>query len=372
VIEELTELLRTAREAGASDLHLSIGSPPQVRVDGALRRLDLPVLTSERVRSLACCVLSDRQRARLERTRETDLAFSIPGLGRVRCNAFYQRGGIGAVYRLIPETLRTFDELALPPAIAELADRRHGLVLITGATGSGKSTTLAAMVDRINRTRPAHILTIEDPIEFVHDHKTGLVNQRELNTDTGSVAAALRSALREDPDVVLVGEMRDKETTEAALTLAETGHLTMATLHTSSAAQSMTRIVDAFPARQQSQIRTQLSLTLEGIVCQALVPRASGQGRIAALEILVATPAIRGLIREDKLHQIYGTMQAGQERFGMQTMNQSLARLVRDRVISRAAALSASSNRDELGAMLDRARSLAVAEAGRPSRGASR
>ena len=238
--------------------------------------------------------------------------------------------------------------------LAELADRPRGLVLVTGPTGSGKSTTLAAMIDRINLSRPAHILTIEDPIEYLHHHKTGLINQRELHADTQSFTMALRAALREDPDVVLVGEMRDLETMEAAMKLAETGHLTMATLHTNSAAQTITRIIDAFPAHQQPQIRMQLSLVLEGIVCQALVPKMSGQGRVAALEILVATPAIRNLIRDDKIHQIYGTMQTGQEKLGMQTMNQSLARLVEKRVISRDTALTTSSLRDELITILER------------------
>ena len=238
--------------------------------------------------------------------------------------------------------------------LSELADRPRGLVLVTGPTGSGKSTTLAAMIDRINQAKAAHILTIEDPIEYLHQHKKCLVNQRELHADTQSFTMALRAALREDPDVVLVGEMRDLETMEAALKLAETGHLTMATLHTNSAAQTITRVIDAFPAHQQAQIRTQLSLVLEGVVCQALIPKASGSGRVAALEILVATPAIRNLIRDDKIHQIYGTMQAGQEKYGMQTMNQSLARLVEKRVISRDAAFATSSNRDELILMLER------------------
>jgi twitching motility protein PilT len=265
-----------------------------------------------------------------------------------------QKGAVGAVFRLIPETIKSLDDLGQPPILSELADRPRGLVLVTGPTGSGKSTTLAAMIDRINQANPVHILTIEDPIEYLHNHKTALVNQRELHADTQSFTLALRAALREDPDVVLIGEMRDLETMEAAMKLAETGHLTMGTLHTNSAAQTVTRIIDAFPAHQQSQIRTQLSLVLEGIVCQALLPKASGQGRVAALEILVATPAIRALIRDDKIHQIYGTMQTGQDKFGMQTMNQSLARLVERRVITRETAAENSSNRDELFQMLER------------------
>jgi twitching motility protein PilT len=347
-------LLKATLELGGSDLHLSIGSPPQVRVDGHLRRLELPVLTPDVVKSLCYSVLTDAQKKKFEETWELDLAFGLRGVGRFRCNVFNQKGAVGAVYRLIPEKIRPLEELGLPPVLSELADRPRGLVLVTGPTGSGKSTTLAAMIDRINQAKPAHILTIEDPIEYLHQHKRALVNQRELFSDTQSFTLALRAALREDPDVVLVGERRDLETMEAAMKLAETGHLTMATLHTNSAAQTITRIIDAFPAHQQAQIRTQLSLVLEGIVCQALLPKASGNGRVAALEILVANPAIRNLIRDDKIHQIYGTMQAGQEKFGMQTMNQSLARLVERRVITRDAAFSTSSNRDELVMILER------------------
>ena len=350
----LPDLLRATLELGGSDLHLSIGSPPQVRVDGHLRRLELPVLTPDVVKSLCYSVLTDAQKKKFEETWELDLAFGLRGVGRFRCNVFNQKGAVGAVYRLIPEKIRPLEELGLPPVLSELADRPRGLVLVTGPTGSGKSTTLAAMIDRINQAKPAHILTIEDPIEYLHQHKRALVNQRELFSDTQSFTLALRAALREDPDVVLVGEMRDLETMEAAMKLAETGHLTMATLHTNSAAQTITRIIDAFPAHQQAQIRTQLSLVLEGIVCQALLPKASGNGRVAALEILVANPAIRNLIRDDKIHQIYGTMQAGQEKFGMQTMNQSLARLVERRVIRRDVAFATSSNRDELVMILER------------------
>jgi len=350
----LPDLLKATLELKGSDLHLSIGSPPQVRVDGHLRRLDLPDLTPDVIKSLCYSVLTDAQKKKFEETWELDIAFGLRGVGRFRCNVFNQKGAVGAVYRLIPEKIRSLDELGLPPVLSGLADRPRGLVLVTGPTGSGKSTTLAAMIDRINLARHAHILTIEDPIEYLHQHKTSLVNQRELHSDTQSFTMALRAALREDPDVVLVGEMRDLETMEAALKLAETGHLTMATLHTNSAAQTITRIIDAFPAHQQAQIRTQLSLVLEGIVCQALVPKAAGQGRVAALEILVATPAIRNLIREDKIHQIYGTMQSGQEKYGMQTMNQALARLIERRVIMRDVAFATSSNREELALILER------------------
>ena len=359
----LPDLLKTTLDLGGSDLHLSIGSPPQVRVNGHLRRLEHPALTPDVIKTLCYSVLTDAQKKKFEEKWELDLAFGLRGVGRFRCNVFNQKGAVGAVYRLIPEKIRPLDELGLPAVLADLADRPRGLVLVTGPTGSGKSTTLAAMIDRINQARPAHILTIEDPIEYLHNHKTSLINQRELHADTQSFSMALRAALREDPDVVLIGEMRDLETMEAALKLAETGHLTMATLHTNSAAQTITRIVDSFPAHQQSQIRTQLSLVLEGVVCQSLLPKASGHGRVAALEILVATPAIRNLIRDDKIHQIYGTMQAGQEKYGMQTMNQSLAKLVEKRIVSRDAAFATSSNRDELMTLLDRSAAAAAERA---------
>jgi len=351
----LPDLLTATQEMGGSDLHLSMGSPPQVRVDGHLKRLEYPDLTPDVIKALVYSVLTDVQKKKFEETWELDLAFGLRGVGRFRCNVFNQKGAVASVFRLIPEKIRSLEELNLPPVLAELADRPRGLVLVTGPTGSGKSTTLAAMIDRINLAKKAHILTIEDPIEYLHNHKAALINQRELHADTQSFTQALRAALREDPDVVLVGELRDLETMEAALTLAETGHLTMGTLHTNSAAQTVTRLIDAFPAHQQAQIRTQLSLVLEGIVCQALLPKAGGTGRVAALEILVATPAIRNLIRDDKIHQIYGTMQTGQEKLGMQTMNQALARLVERRTITREAALSTSSLRDELLMMLERA-----------------
>ena len=364
-VMNLPDLLKATQEMGGSDLHLSMGSPPQVRVDGHLVRLEFPELTPDVIKTLSYSVLTDIQKKKFEETWELDLAFGLRGVGRFRCNVFNQKGAVGAVFRLIPERIRSLEELNLPPVLADLADRPRGLVLVTGPTGSGKSTTLAAMIDRINLAKKAHILTIEDPIEYLHQHKTALVNQRELHADTQSFSMALRAALREDPDVVLVGELRDLETMEAALKLAETGHLTMATLHTNSAAQTVTRVIDAFPAHQQAQIRTQLSLVLEGIVCQALMPKAGGTGRVAALEILVATPAIRNLIRDDKIHQIYGTMQTGQEKLGMQTMNQSLARLVEKRLITRESALATSSLRDELLSILERG----VAAPGAPGAG---
>ena len=365
----LPDLLKATLELGGSDLHLSIGSPPQVRVDGHLRRLAQPDLTPDVLKGLAYSVLTDMQKKKFEETWELDLAFGLRGVGRFRCNVFNQKGAVGAVFRLIPEKIRPLEELGLPPVLAEISDRPRGLVLVTGPTGSGKSTTLAAMIDRINNTKPLHILTIEDPIEYLHHHKTALVNQRELHADTQGFGHALRAALREDPDVELVGEMRDLETIESALRLAETGHLTMATLHTNSASQTITRIIDAFPAHQQAQIRTQLSLVLEGVVCQALLPKGSGQGRVAALEILIATPAIRNLIRDDKIHQIYGTMQSGQEKIGMQTMNQALQRLVERRVITRETAFSHTSNKEELITMLERGAAAAAAtQAAGPAR----
>jgi len=351
----LPELLKMTVERSGSDLHLSIGTPPQVRVHGELERLpDFPELTPSDTKALAYSVLTDAQKKRFEETLELDFSFGIRGLARFRCNLFNQRGAVSAVYRLIPEQIKNFAELGLPPVIAKLAERPRGLVLVTGPTGSGKSTTLASMIDKINQERHGHILTIEDPIEYLHPHKGCLVNQREVHSDTHSFTAALRAALREDPDIVLIGEMRDLETVEAALRIAETGHLTFGTLHTNSASQTINRIIDVFPAHQQSQIRTQLSLVLEGIICQALLPKAGQPGRAVALEILVPTPGIRNLIREDKVHQIYSAMQTGQEKMGMQTMNQSLATLVQRRLVTVDTAMSASSNRDELQEMITR------------------
>src|SRR5437660_11130883 len=350
----LPDLLKTTVEAGGSDLHLTTDSPPQVRVHGELRRLQMPNLTPADTKQLVYSVLTDSQKKRFEESYELDFSFGIRGLARFRCNVFSQRGAVGAVYRLIPEKIRTFGELGLPAVLATLADRPRGLVLITGPTGSGKSTTLAALLDKINSERHGHILTIEDPIEYIHQHKNCLVNQREVHSDTNSFTNALRAALREDPDIVLIGEMRDLETVEAALKIAETGHLTFATLHTNSAAQTINRIIDIFPAGQQSQIRTQLSLVLEGIVCQALLPKADGKGRVCSLEIMVPTPAIRNLIRDDKIHQIYGAMQTGQEKLGMQTANQSLASLYMKRLVTLDTAMGASSNKDELQDMITR------------------
>jgi twitching motility protein PilT len=350
----LHELLNTMVDMEGSDLHIATNTPPQVRVHGHLRRLQLPEFTPAETKTLVYSVLTDSQKKRFEETMELDFSFGIRGMARFRCNVFNQRGAVGAVYRLIPETIRSFGELGLPPVLANLADRPRGLVLVTGPTGSGKSTTLAAIIDKINSERHDHILTIEDPIEYIHQHKNCLVNQREVHSDTGSFTNALRAALREDPDIVLIGEMRDLETVEAALKIAETGHLTFGTLHTNSAAQTINRIIDIFPANQQSQIRTQLSLVLEGIVCQALLPRADGKGRVVSLEIMIPTSAIRNLIRDDKVHQIYGAMQTGQEKLGMQTANQSLASLYMKRLITLETALGASSMKDELQDMINR------------------
>jgi twitching motility protein PilT len=350
----LPELLKTTVEMQGSDLHIATNTPPQIRVHGHLQRLQMPDLTPSETKQLVYSVLTDAQKKRFEETMELDFSFGIKGLARFRCNVFTQRGAVGAVYRLIPEKIRSFGELGLPAVLSTLAERPRGLVLITGPTGSGKSTTLAAMIDKINAERHDHILTIEDPIEYIHPHKNCLVNQREVHSDTGSFTNALRAALREDPDIVLIGEMRDLETVEAALKIAETGHLTFGTLHTNSAAQTINRIIDIFPANQQAQIRTQLSLVLEGIVCQALLPKADGKGRVCSLEIMIPNSAIRNMIRDDKVHQIYGAMQTGQEKLGMQTANQSLASLHMKRQITLDIAMSASSNKEELQDMINR------------------
>jgi twitching motility protein PilT len=351
----LSELLKKLAEFGGSDLHLTTNTPPQVRVDGHLRPLEgYKVLTSADTKQLAYSVLTDAQKHRFEENLELDFSFGVKGLSRFRANIFNQRGAVGAVFRAIPYEIKPFEALGLPPVVKELCNKPRGLILVTGPTGSGKSTTLAAMIDKINTDRHEHILTIEDPIEFLHNHKSCLVNQREVNADTRGFAEALRTALRQDPDVVLVGEMRDLETIESALRIAETGHLTFATLHTNSAASTINRIIDVFPSEQQSQVRAQLSLVLEGILCQALLPKAGGQGRAMALEILVPNAAIRNLIREDKVHQIYSMMQTGQDKYGMQTFNQSLATLYHKRQINMEVAMQRSSNSDELRELIER------------------
>src|SRR5436305_9315665 len=350
----LSDLLRKMLELSGSDLHLTTNSPPQVRVHGHLQPLDMPPLTPAETKQLAYSVLTDAQKHRFEENLELDFSFGLKGLARFRGNLFNQRGATGAVFRVIPFEIKNFEHLNLPPIVAKLCEKPRGLVLVTGPTGSGKSTTLAAMLDKINNERHDHIITIEDPIEFVHNNKSCLVNQREVNADTKSFSNALRAALREDPDVVLIGEMRDLETIEAALRIAETGHLTFGTLHTNSASSTINRIVDVFPAHQQPQIRAQLSLVLEGILCQSLLPKIGGQGRAMAMEVLVPNAAVRNLIREDKIHQIYSAMQSGQEKFGMQTFNQSLATLFFQKQITMEVALARSSNADELQEMINR------------------
>ena len=358
----LPELLEKMTEMGASDLHLATGAHPRVRVDGRLSPLKgIPPLTAEDTRRLVYSVLTVDQKQHLEDHLELDFSFGIGGLARFRGNCFNQRGAVGAVFRAIPFRVRSLDALNLPAVLGKFCRKPRGLILVTGATGSGKSTTLAAMIDRINSDRHAHILTIEDPVEFLHDHGNCLVNQREVHSDTRSFAAALRAALRQDPDVVLIGELRDLETMEAALRIAETGHLTLGTLHTRSAASTIHRVIDVFPAHQQSQIRAQLSLVLEGIACQALLPRANGSGRAVAMEVMVPNAAIRNLIREDKVHQLESVMQMGRGRYGMQTLNQSLADLILAGQIERDAALEYSINPDELRQMLNRARVAAAA-----------
>ena len=351
----LSDMLRKLIELGGSDLHITTNSPPMVRVDGHLRPLEgFRVLTPADTKALAYSVLTDAQKHRFEENLELDFSFGVRGLSRFRANIFNQRGAVGAVFRAIPYEIRSFEQLGLPPIVSQLCERPRGLILVTGPTGSGKSTTLAAMLDKINRERREHILTIEDPIEFLHSHKNCLVNQREVGSDTHGFANALRTALRQDPDVVLIGEMRDLETIESALRIAETGHLTFATLHTNSAASTINRIIDVFPPNQQAQVRAQLSLVLEGILCQALLPRADGRGRVMALEILVPNSAIRNLIREDKTHQIYSMMQAGQEKYGMQTFNQSLATLYHKRLITLETAMQRSPNQEELRDLIER------------------
>ena len=350
----LNQMLKSMVEQGGSDLHITTNSPPQVRVDGVLKALNLPPLTPTETKQIAYSILTDNQKHRLEEDLELDFSFGIKGLARFRANVFHQRGAIGAAFRQIPYEIRSFRELGLPPVIEKICEKPRGLVLVTGPTGSGKSTTLAAMLDKVNRERAEHIVTIEDPVEYLHSHKKCIVNQRELHADTHSFSNALRSALRQDPDVVLIGEMRDFETVESALRIAETGHLTFATLHTNSAAQTINRIVDIFPAHQQGQIRVQLSFVLEGIICQSLLPRAAGKGRALAMEILIPNAAIRNLIREDKVHQIYGMMQTGQSKYGMQTFNQSLAALYFKRMISLQTALARSSYPDELQEIISR------------------
>ncbi len=346
------QLLKAMIEKGASDLHITTGTPPQLRIDGKLCPLKMPPLSPQETKQLCYSVLTDAQKHRFEETSELDLSFSVQKLSRFRGNIFVQRGNTAGAFRAIPFKIMSFEELNLPPVVPELAKKPRGLILVTGPTGSGKSTTLASIIDRINTDRNEHIVTIEDPIEYLHPHKGCVVNQREVGADTESFKNALKYILRQDPDVVLIGELRDLETIEAALTVSETGHLCFATLHTNSAVQTINRIVDVFPPYQQGQIRQQLSFVLEGVMSQTLMPRANGPGRVLAVEVMVPNPAIRNLIREDKVHQMYSSMQVGQDKFGMQTMNQSLAALYKRRLISLDSASGRSPDVDELKSLV--------------------
>jgi len=359
------DLLKIMIEKGASDLHITTGSPPRLRIDGKLVPLDYQNLSPTETKSLCYSILTDAQKHKFEENNELDLSFGVKGLSRFRGNVFMQRGAVAGAFRTIPFEIKTFQDLGLPEIVNELVKRPRGLILVTGPTGSGKSTTLAAMVDRINTERYDHIITVEDPIEYLHAHKKCLINQREVNADTASFKAALRYVLRQDPDVVLIGEMRDLETIEAALTVSETGHLTLATLHTNSAVQTINRVIDVFPPHQQEQIRVQLSFVLEGVLSQQLLAKKSGKGRVLAIELLVPNPAIRNLIREDKIHQIYSMMQTGAAKSGMQTMNQSLIELYSKGHLSYEDAISRSPVPEELITMLQRLSSSAPSGRGR-------
>ena len=348
----LQALLKAMLEKGSSDLHITAGSPPRLRIDNELVRLQTDPLGPVDTKTLCYSVMNDAQKLRFEEDLEIDFSFGIRGLARFRANVYMQQSCVAGAFRLVPYQVIPLENLGVPAVVTELCDRPRGLVLVTGPTGSGKSTTLASMIDRINSTQRGHIVTIEDPIEFQHQHKQCLVNQREIGRDSTSFKRALKYILRQDPDVVLVGEMRDLETIEAALAVAETGHLCFATLHTNSAIQSINRIVDVFPSHQQAQIRTVLSFVLEGVISQTLIPKASGSGRALAVEVMVPNAAIRNLIREDKLHQIYSQMQIGQSKFGMQTMNQCLCELYLKKTITLYDAIGHSSEVDELKTMI--------------------
>lgn len=348
----LRELLEQMVQMGASDLHLTAGSPPVVRVDGKLQRLPHDIMGSEDTKKIAYSMLNEKQRLKFEQNWELDFSFGIESMSRFRANVFMQRGNAAVALRQIPYEIKTFEELGLPKVISEFSKLPRGLVLVTGPTGSGKSTSLAAVIDKINKERPVHIITVEDPIEYLHRHQLGLINQREVYSDTPSFSSALKYALREDPDVVLVGEMRDLETIQAALQISETGHLAFATLHTNSCAETINRIVDVFPTNQQEQIRVALSFTLQAVVSQTLIPKIGG-GRCLAMELMVATPAVRAIIRDDKVHQLYSMIQSGQK-YGMKTMNQALADLYQSGKITINDAMSHSQSPQELSEMLSR------------------
>lgn len=348
----IQQMLKVMVENGASDLHITTGTPPQIRVNGKMRPLKMRSLLPADTKSICYSILTEQQKRKFEEMNELDFSFGVKGLARFRGNVFMQRGALAGVFRLIPYKFLSFEELGLPPVVKRIAAKSNGLVLVTGPTGSGKSTTLASIIDSINNERSDHIVTIEDPIEYLHPHKKCLVNQREVGSDTHSFKNALKYILRQDPDIVLLGELRDLETIEAALTIAETGHLCFATLHTNGAVQTINRVIDVFPTHQQQQVRTQLSFVLEGVLSQTLLPRMDGSGRVLALEIMVPNTAIRALIRDDKVHQLYSQMQMGQEKYGMQTMNQSLFSLYHARRISMDDAMARSPDIDELKEMI--------------------
>ena len=348
----LHQLLKAMIEKGASDLHITTGSPPQLRIDGALVPLKMEPLSPGDTKRLCYSILTEDQKIKFEKESEMDLSFGVKALARFRANVFVQRGAVAGAFRAIPFKILTLDELGMPRIVRDLANRPKGLVCITGPTGAGKSTTLAAIVDSINDTKRHHIITIEDPIEYLHPHKRCVINQREIGTDTAGFKEALKYVLRQDPDVVLIGEMRDRETVEAALTISETGHLVFTTLHTNSAVQTINRIIDLFPTHQQSQIRAQLSFVLQGVLTQQLLPRAGGPGRVVAAEVLIPNSAIRNLIREDKIHQIYSQMQVGQGKHGMLTLNQSLFALLQRRLITLEEAMGRSGDQEELRMMI--------------------
>src|SRR5210317_195640 len=348
----IQQMLKTMVENGASDLHITTGTPPQIRVNGRITPMKMRSLLPADTKNICYSILTETQKRKFEEINELDFSFGVKNLARFRGNIFVQRGALAGVFRLIPYKFLSFDELGLPPVVRTISNKSNGLILVTGPTGSGKSTTLASIIDRINSEREEHIVTIEDPIEYLHPHKKCVVNQREVGSDTHSFKNALKYILRQDPDIVLLGELRDLETIEAALTIAETGHLCFATLHTNGAVQTINRIVDVFPTNQQQQVRTQLSFVLEGVLSQTLLPRMDGKGRALALEIMVPNTAIRALIRDDKVHQLYSQMQMGQDKYGMQTMNQQLFLLLHKKQISMEVAMSRSSDMDELKEMI--------------------